>query len=89
VGERPRRQRHCAAGTTAWAIGPIALKPGANVLTVTASDAAGNKTAKAFTATQTDGDAPAIAITSPTASASYSTGNDTVALGARRATRSA
>jgi hypothetical protein len=70
-----------AAGTTAWSIASIALKPGANVIAVTAHDNAGNKTTKSFNASLTDGEAPTVTIASPTAAAAYSTGNETVALG--------
>jgi predicted xylose isomerase-like sugar epimerase len=72
-----------ATGTTAWSIVGIVLKAGANVIAVTAHDAAGNKTIKnlTITVTLTDSDAPVVAIASPTAAASYSTGTDAVALG--------
>jgi hypothetical protein len=70
-----------AAGTTAWSIGSIVLKPGANVIAVTARDNAGNMTTQALTATLTDSEAPTVTIGSPTAATTYSTGNDTVALG--------
>jgi len=53
-----------ATGTTSWSVGGITLQPGANLLTVTARDAAGNTTSAAFTATY-DATAPSVSITSP------------------------
>ncbi|HEV8218399.1 MAG TPA: Ig-like domain-containing protein, partial [Gemmatimonadaceae bacterium] len=70
-----------ATGTTAWSIASIALKPGINVIAVTAQDGAGNRTTKTLTTTLTDGEAPVVSIATPTASATYSTGNDTIAIG--------
>ena len=69
-----------ASGTTAWSIAAVALRSGANVIAVTAHDAAGNKTTKTVTVTLTDGVAPVVTITAP-ASSAYSTGAETVALG--------
>jgi hypothetical protein len=40
-------------GTSSWTSAKIKLQPGANVITVTASDASGNKTAKTLTVTYT------------------------------------
>src|SRR5262249_52358063 len=60
-----------ASGTTAWTAAGIALQPGANVVTVTARDAAGN----AGTATVSvayDPTAPTVAITGPAAGATVS-----------------
>ena len=69
-----------AAGTTAWTAS-IALKSGANVITVTARDAAGNTTSASLTVTMNDGMAPVIAIASPTAATTFSTTSATLALG--------
>jgi hypothetical protein len=70
-----------AAGTTSWAAANIALKAGTNVIAITAHDAAGNKTTKTLTASLADSDAPTIAISNPTAAATFATGGETVALG--------
>ncbi|HEU4687524.1 MAG TPA: putative Ig domain-containing protein [Vicinamibacterales bacterium] len=43
-----------ATGTTSWSANGVALQPGANVLTVTASDAAGNTKTDVLTVTFTD-----------------------------------
>jgi hypothetical protein len=42
-----------AAGTTAWSVAAITLKPGANVITLTAKDAAGNSKSDSITVTLT------------------------------------
>jgi hypothetical protein len=42
-----------ASGTTTWTTGTIALQPGSNVLTVTARDAANNRTSATLTVTLT------------------------------------
>ena len=70
-----------AAGTTAWSIAAIPLKAGANTIAVTAHDSVGNKTTKNLVATLTDGEAPVVTITTPTAAPAFSTGNESVALG--------
>ena len=69
-----------ASGTTAWSAS-IALKPGANVITVTAKDAAGNASNASVTVTLTDGTAPSISIASPTAATTFTTTMATLALG--------
>ncbi len=58
-----------AAGTASWTASGIALQAGANVLTVTARDAAGNTGTDTLTATYTPPDttAPTVTITTPTA----------------------
>ena len=70
-----------ASGTTAWSIAAVALKSGANVIAVTAHDAAGNKTTKTVTVTLTDAVAPVIAIATPTAADTHMTTAATTALG--------
>ncbi len=70
-----------ASGTTAWSIAGIALKSGANVIAVTAHDAAGNKTTKTVTVTLTDSVAPVVTITARARRRRISTGTETVALG--------
>ena len=57
-----------ATGTTAWSVSGIVLVSGANVLTVTARDAAGNTSADQLTVTYTPADTtnPGVTITTPT-----------------------
>ena len=69
-----------AAGTTAWSVASVALQPGANVITVTAKDAAGNVGTDVLTVTLTDAVAPAIAIATPTAAEKHTTTTATMAL---------
>ena len=66
-----------AVGTTNWSVSGITLQSGANAITVSASDAAGNKTSSSLTVTF-DNVAPSIAIASPTAAASYLTSKGTL-----------
>ncbi len=71
-----------ASGTSQWSAGPIALQPGANVLTVTAFDSRGASASRALTVTYTTGTdtvAPALTITSP-ASTSVLTTSATIRL---------
>ena len=56
-----------ATGTTSWTASGIALQPGANVLTITARDAAGNNGTATLTATMTDTTPPTVALTAPAA----------------------
>ena len=71
-----------ASGTTGWAVAGVVLQPGANVLTVTARDAAGNTATAAMTVTYTapDTTAPTIAISTPTSGAAYTTTASAVTL---------
>jgi len=68
-----------ASGTTSWTAG-VVLQPGANLLTVTAHDAAGNTGTASLTVTFNDPTHPAVAITSPTTDATYTTGNSLMTL---------
>jgi hypothetical protein len=63
-----------AAGTAAWSA-TVPLLPGGNLLTVTASDAAGNKGTDAITVAWNPPDTtpPSVQIQSPTADAGYAT----------------
>jgi|GEM_PF-2439780 len=72
-----------AVGTDTWNISDIALQPGANSITVTASDAAGNTGIDVLTVTYTPADtiAPVVTITSPTLDLAYATSNDSITLG--------
>jgi len=70
------------SGTTSWTVPSIALQSGSNVLTVTASDAAGNVASDALTVTvASDTTAPTVAITNPTTAATFKTTATTVTLG--------
>ncbi|PYM92880.1 MAG: hypothetical protein DME04_13985 [Candidatus Rokuibacteriota bacterium] len=72
-----------ASGTTTWTASGIVLQPGTNLITVTARDAAGNSAAVIFSATLIVADIvpPTVAITSPTSSPSYDTGNALLSIG--------
>ena len=70
-----------ASGTTAWSVAGIALKPGENVITVTARDASGSTATDVLTVTLTDQENPTVTIASPTDGPTYSTPNAAVALG--------
>src|SRR5439155_6831220 len=70
-----------AGGTTSWTASGIVLQMGANVLTVQARDAAGNSSTDSLTVTLSDATLPTIAITSPTATSTYTTSNSLLTLG--------
>ena len=61
-----------ATGTTSWSVAGVVLQSGANVLTVTARDAAGNTSTDQLTVTYSvpDTTAPVVTITSPTSATS-------------------
>jgi hypothetical protein len=69
-----------ATGTTSWSTGAVALKQGANVITVTARDAAGNTGTSAVTLSLTDGQAPTVSIAAPVSTPTFATTLPTVAL---------
>jgi hypothetical protein len=62
-----------ATGTTSWSVNGIALQSGANVLTVTARDAANNTRTDSLTVTYTPSDttAPTATISAPTSASTY------------------
>ena len=62
-----------ATGTTSWSVSGIVLLSGQNVLTVTASDAAGNTSTDTLTVTYTPPDStlPTVTITTPTSAATH------------------
>jgi len=60
-------------GTAAWSIDSISLALGENVITVSASDAAGNVGMDILTVTYNDTTPPSVAITAPVSSATYAT----------------
>jgi hypothetical protein len=64
-----------ATGTTSWSIPSVSVLSGANVITVTARDAANNARSASvtFTYNAADTTAPSVAITSPAGSVSVST----------------
>ncbi len=68
-----------ASGTASWSSGPIALSPGQNVLTFTATDVAG-RTSKALVSVVRDTEAPVVAISCPTSAADFVTSSPTVGL---------
>ena len=68
------------AGTTSWSADNIALAMGANVITVTAVDGAGNESTDTITVTRTDGTPPTVVITAPTSGATYATTVGTLAI---------
>src|SRR5207244_2096406 len=57
-----------ATGTTSWTASGIVLQTGANLLTVTARDAAANIATRTVTVTYAAATAPTVTITTPTAS---------------------
>ena len=72
-----------ATGTTAWTAAGIPLLLGANVLTLTARDAAGNTATDILTVTYAPSDTtvPAVTITSPTATPTHTATATPLALG--------
>jgi hypothetical protein len=74
-----------ASGTTNWSVAGVPLVAGANVITITALDAAGNTGTAALTVTMTvptaDTTRPTVSIATPTTASSYSTTSSTVSVG--------
>ncbi|MCP3928429.1 MAG: DNRLRE domain-containing protein [Bacteroidetes bacterium] len=64
-----------ASGTDTWSVSGVSLAEGANIITITARDAAGNEEVDNITVTYTISDttAPSIVISSPTSDTSYNT----------------
>ena len=71
-----------ASGTTSWTISDIALNDGQNIVTVTVTDASGNRASDSLNITYTPVDdvLPQIAITSPTTNVGYTTKNKIITL---------
>jgi uncharacterized protein YjdB len=74
-----------ATGTTSWSVANIGLHSGANIITVTAHDAANNVASKTLTVTyttagSTDTQSPTIAITAPTSGATFATSTSPMTL---------
>jgi hypothetical protein len=70
-----------ADGTSSWSIDALPLQSGANRISVTATDAAGNASADEITVLytpETDDVAPTISITSPSDTGSFTTGDDSI-----------
>ncbi|MGC8863548.1 MAG: Ig-like domain-containing protein, partial [Armatimonadota bacterium] len=61
------------SGTASWSASGIALAIGENVITVRATDAAGNSGTDTLTVTRVDAESPSVTITSPTSADTYST----------------
>jgi hypothetical protein len=61
-----------ASGTTNWTAGGIALQPGANAITLTARDAAGNARTAAITVTRTAATSLMVSLTAPVNGATVS-----------------
>lgn len=76
-------------GTTSWSATGIVLLNGKNVITVTATDAAGNTKTDTLTVTFTDTTAPSISITSPTSATTYTVTTNTVNIGGTASDNSA
>ncbi len=72
-----------ATGTTSWSITGVTLQSGANVITVTARDAANNTSTDSLTVTYTAADttAPVVSITTPTSVATFTTSATPVTVG--------
>jgi len=72
-----------ATGTTSWSVTGIPLQSGANVITVTARDAANNTSTDSLTVTYTASDttAPVVSITTPTSVATYTASTTPVTVG--------
>jgi hypothetical protein len=70
-----------ASGTTSWTVAGITLRPGTNIVTITARDAAGNAGTSTLTVTCTAPDTtpPTLAILTP-ASATYLTASGALAI---------
>ncbi len=71
-----------ASGTTSWSINGVALQNGLNRITITARDTSGNATATplAVTYNSPDSISPTVRITTPTASATFSSSVNVVGL---------
>jgi hypothetical protein len=69
-----------ASGTTQWTIPGIPLQVGANVITVTARDAAGNQGATSVTVTYVDSEAPVVSLTSPGPVSAVRTNDEAIVL---------
>jgi large repetitive protein len=63
-----------------WTVSSVPLQPGVNVITITASDAAGYTTSDTLTVTQGDTIAPTVTITAPTTAATYGSTATSIAL---------
>jgi hypothetical protein len=70
------------SGTTNWTITDVSLAEGANVITVTARDAAGNEANKVLTVSYTPPDTtdPVVSITLPTSGNTYETSSSSIDL---------
>ena len=62
-------------GTTSWSTGSIALFPGSNLITITATDTDGNTGTDTLTVTYNDIVPPTVTITAPTSDPTHTTSN--------------
>lgn len=71
-----------ASGTTAWTASAIALKTGANVITIRARDTAGNTAIASLMVTYAlpDQTPPAVVISAPTSGSTYTTSADSISM---------
>lgn len=60
-------------GLSSWSVNNIPLNPGANVINITASDAAGNESVSSITVNFVDIQSPVVTITSPSSTGSFNT----------------
>ncbi len=68
-------------GTTSWSASGISLYDGANIITITAQDAAGNTATDTLTVTKTEDAPPTISFASPTTGGSYETTQSQLSIG--------
>jgi hypothetical protein len=68
------------SGTTEWAASDIALQPGDNVITVTATDSSGRTATDSITVTYSDVGAPTVTITGPTSEPTFYTESATITI---------
>ena len=87
VGERPWGERDGERDDELDGGRGSGCRPGANVVTVTARDAAGNTGTATLTVTY-DPTAPTVAITSPTTGGTYTASTSPLTWGGRRGTTS-
>ncbi len=80
-----RGQSGAASGTTEWRVANLSLLPGSNVITVTATDDAGNAGSSTVTITARadngDQSAPTVQINAPTNAATFTASNTPLMLG--------
>ena len=78
---KPTGESGVCTGLTSWTAKGVPLNLGDNLITVTATDAAGNYCSDNVTIQYLDGDGPVVTIKIPTTLAKYNTSQQTIALG--------